>query len=167
MAASILILDQRPGVFDALRRLLGSTHELVYASAIDQALMQLEQREIGVLVADIDGEIENYLILLNLLKQKYPQILVIVLTGASDSEMVIHLINEAQIYRFLNKPVNLGLMQQHLSGAIARYAEYQSAPELLERHKVKDMEKAKTTAFGLGLIDRLKSLRNVFAKVSP
>jgi serine/threonine protein kinase len=167
MAAAIMVLDQRPGVFDALRRLLGSTHELVYAPTIDQALMQLEQRQIGVLVADIDGEIENYLILFNLLKQKYPQILVIVLTGASDSEMVIHLINEAQIYRFLNKPVNLGLMQQHLSGAIERYAEYQSTPELLDRHKVKGTEKAQTSAFGRGLVERLKSLRNVFAKASP
>jgi len=76
---------------------------------------------------------------------------------------VIHLINEAQIYRFLNKPVNLGLMQQHLSGAIGRYAEYQSSPELLERHKVKGSEKAQASAFGRGLVERLKSLRNVFA----
>jgi serine/threonine-protein kinase len=166
MGAAVMVLDQRPGVFDALRRLLGSTHELVYAPTIDQALLQLEQREIGVLVADIDTEVENYLILFNQLKQKYPQILVIVLTGASDSEMVIHLINEAQIYRFLNKPVNLGLMQQHLSGAIGRYAEYQSSPELLERHKVKETEKVESTAFGRGLMERLKSLRNVFAKAS-
>src|SRR5689334_1119403 len=163
MGAAVMVLDQRPGVFDALRRLLGATHELVYAATIDQALLQLEQREIGVLVADIDTEIENYLILFNQLKQKYPQILVIVLTSASDSEMVIHLINEAQIYRFLNKPVNLGLMQQHLSGAIGRYAEYQSSPELLERHKVKGSEKAQASAFGRGLVERLKSLRNVFA----
>src|SRR3954451_17289189 len=167
MGAAVMVLDQRPGVFDALRRLVGSTHELVYAATIDQSLMQLEQREIGVLVADIDSEIENYLILFNMLKQKYPQILVIVLTSASDSEMVIHLINEAQIYRFLNKPVNLGLMQQHLSGAITRYAEYQSAPEVLERHKVKETDKAQTSAFGRSLVERLKSLRNVFAKASP
>jgi serine/threonine-protein kinase len=163
MSAGIMVLDQRPGVFDALRRLLGATHELVYAPTIDQALFQMEQREIGVLVADIDNEVDNYLILFNQLKQKYPQILVIVLTSASDSEMVIHLINEAQIYRFLNKPVNLGLMQQHLSGAIGRYAEYQSSPELLERHKVKGSEKAQTSVFGRGLLERLKSLRNVFA----
>ncbi len=163
MGAAVLVLDQRPGVFDALRRLVGSTHELLYAPTIDQALLQLEQREIGVLVADIDSEIENFLILFNQLKQKYPQILVIVLTGASDSEMVIHLINEAQIYRFLNKPVNLGLMQQHLSAAIGRYAEYQKAPELLERHKVTGTEKAQSSAFGRGLMERLRSLRNVFA----
>jgi hypothetical protein len=57
-------------------------------------------------------------------------------------------------------------MQQHLSAAIGKYAEYQSAPELLERHKVKGTEKAQTSAFGRGLITRLKSLRNVFARAS-
>ena len=42
-----------------------------------------------------------------LLKQENPQILTIVVTTASDSELVIELINEAQIFRFLNKPVNV------------------------------------------------------------
>jgi eukaryotic-like serine/threonine-protein kinase len=161
--AGILVLDQRAGVHQALTRLVGSTYELLYASNIDEALAQLEAREIGVFVADIDAEFENYLILFNLLKQKYPQILVIVLTGASDSEMVIHLINEAQIYRFLNKPVNIALMQQHLNSAITRYAEYKSAPELLERHKVKDTPKSESSSFGTGLMERLRSLKNRFA----
>jgi eukaryotic-like serine/threonine-protein kinase len=162
--AGILVLDQRTGVHDALARLLGSTYDLLYAPNIDQALAQLEAHEVGVFIADIDADFENYLVLFNLLKRKYPQILVIVLTSASDSEMVIHLINEAQIYRFLNKPVNLGLMQQHLNAAITRYAEYQSAPELLERHKVKDTPKAATSFFGQSLLERLKSLKGRFAQ---
>jgi eukaryotic-like serine/threonine-protein kinase len=161
--AGILLLEQRPGLYQALSKLVGSNYDLVYASGIDQALAELEAREIAVFIADIDAEFENYLILFNLLKRKYPQILVVVLTGASDSEMVIHLINEAQIYRFLNKPVNMGLLQQHLSSAISRYAEYESSPELLERHKVKDTPKAETSSFGQGLLERLRSLKNRFA----
>jgi eukaryotic-like serine/threonine-protein kinase len=161
--AGMLVLDERPGVYQALDRLVGSTYQIFYAANIDQALAQLESREIAVFIADIDAEFENYLILFNLLKRKYPQILVIVLTSASDSEMVIHLINEAQIYRFLNKPVNVGLMQQHLNSAVTRYAEYQSSPEILERHKVKDTPKVENSSFGLGLLERLKSLRNRFA----
>jgi serine/threonine-protein kinase len=161
--AGMLVLDERPGVYQALDRLVGSTYQIFYASNIDQALAQLESREIAVFIADIDAEFENYLILFNLLKRKYPQILVIVLTSASDSEMVIHLINEAQIYRFLNKPVNVGLMQQHLNSAVTRYAEYQSSPEILERHRVKDTPKVENSSFGQGLLERLKSLRNRFA----
>ena len=161
--AAILLLEQRPSLYQSLTKVLGSGYELVSASNIDQALAELEAREIAVFIADIDAEFENYLILFNLLKRKYPQILVVVLTGASDSEMVIHLINEAQIYRFLNKPVNLGLLQQHLNSAITRYAEYERSPELLEQHKVKDTPKAQTSSFGQGLLERLRSLKNRFA----
>ena len=50
--------------------------------------------------------------MLKLLKQENPQILTIVLTKASDSELVIDLINEAQIFRFLNKPVNVRAAQE-------------------------------------------------------
>jgi DNA-binding NtrC family response regulator len=163
MNACIMVLDPRAAIYDSFARIIGSSHELLYAANIDQALTQLDMREVGVLIADIDGDVENHLILLNLLKRKYPQILVIVLTGASDSEVVIHLINEAQIYRFLNKPVNLGLMQQHLASAIAKYAEYEGAPELLERHKVDASTKVEASLFGRGLMERLKSLRNRFA----
>jgi serine/threonine-protein kinase len=161
--ASILVLDHRPAMYEAIRRMLGSTHEVVHADGINEALSQLESREVGVMVADVDSEFENHLILFNLLKRKYPQILVIVLTSASDSEMVIHLINEAQIYRFLNKPVNIGLMQQHLASAITRYAEYESSPALLERHKVNDSPKAATSNFGMSLVERLRSLTRFVA----
>jgi eukaryotic-like serine/threonine-protein kinase len=161
--AALLLLEQRPSLYQSLTKVLGPGYKLVSASNIDQALAELEAREIAVFIADIDAEFENYLILFNLLKRKYPQILVVVLTGASDSEMVIHLINEAQIYRFLNKPVNLGLLQQHLNSAITRYAEYERSPELLEQHKVKDTPKAHTSSFGQGLLERLRSLKNRFA----
>jgi len=161
--AGILLLEQRPSLQQALTKLAGSNYELVFASSIDQALAELEAREIAVFIADIDADFEHYLILFNLLKRKYPQILVIVLTSASDSEMVIHLINEAQIFRFLNKPVNVGVLQQHLASAITRYAEYERSPELLERHKVKDTPKAQASSFGQGLLERLRSLKSRFA----
>ena len=86
------------------------------------------------------------------------QILVLVLTSASDSELVIHLINEAQIYRFLNKPVNLSLMQQYLHSAIGRHAEYRSAPELLDRHRVRQSKSA-DGSFGRGILERLKTIK--------
>ena len=161
--AAVLVLDERQDVYGALMRMVGNSLELLHAKNIQGALTQLESKEVAVLVADIDMEAENYLVFFNLLKNKYPQILVIVLTSASDSELVIHLINEAQIYRFLNKPVNLSLMQQYLHSALGRYAEYKGAPELLERHKVKESAKARDSSFGQMLLGRLKSFKSRFA----
>ena len=162
LEAGILVLDERREVYAAVDRMASDGLELLYARNIQEALTHLENTEVAVLVADIDMEAENYLVFFNLLKSKYPQILVILLTGASDSELVIHLINEAQIYRFLNKPVNLVLMQQYLRSAIGRYSEYKVAPELLERHRVRE-SKGVTSNFGQGLMQRLRSLKNAFA----
>ena len=161
--AAILVLDQKFALHDAVQRMLGSTHALVHASSIEEALAQLESHEIGLVVADVDTDFEKYLILFNLLKRIYPQILVIVLTSASDSEMVVHLINEAQIYRFVNKPMNPGLLQQHLTSALSRYAEYERSPQLLERHKVKTTPTAETSSFGRSLVERLRSLTRFVA----
>jgi serine/threonine-protein kinase len=158
---TVLVLDDRREVFNALASMAGDKVTLQHARNIQEALTCLEGGEVAILVADIDMEAENYLVFFNLLKSKYPQILVLVMTSASDSELVIHLINEAQIYRFLNKPVNLSLMQQYLHSAIARHAEYRSSPELLERHRVRG--RGTDTSFGKMVLDRLKALKLPFA----
>jgi serine/threonine-protein kinase len=160
---AVLVLDDRREVFNALASMAGDKVTLQHARNIQEALTCLEGSDVAILVADIDMEAENYLVFFNLLKSKYPQILVLVMTSASDSELVIHLINEAQIYRFLNKPVNLSLMQQYLHSAIARHAEYRSAPELLERHRVRD-SRGQDTSFGKMVLDRLKALKLPFAQ---
>ena len=162
LEGSVLVLDERREVFDALNGMAGASLKLLHSRNIQEALMLLEAEEVAILVADIDIEAENYLVFFNLLKAKYPQILVLVLTSASDSELVIHLINEAQIYRFLNKPVNLSLMQQYLHSAIGRHSEYRNSPELLDRHRVKQSKNAESS-FGRSILERLKSIRLPFA----
>jgi serine/threonine-protein kinase len=159
---AVLVLDDRREVFGALTSMAGDQVKLLHARSIQEALTFLERGEVAILIADIDIEAENYLVFFNQLKSNYPQILVLVTTSASDSELVIHLINEAQIYRFLNKPVNLSLLQQYLHSAIARYAEYKTSPELLERHRVAESQ-VKDASFGQMLRDRLKSFRLPFA----
>jgi serine/threonine-protein kinase len=164
LEGGVLVLDERREVFEALNGMAGASVKLVHARNIQEALMVLEGDDIAILVADIDIEADNYLVFFNLLKARYPQILVLVLTSASDSELVIHLINEAQIYRFLNKPVNLSLMQQYLHSAIGRHAEYRNAPELLDRHRVTQSKNAESS-FGRSILDRLKSIKLPFAAI--
>jgi serine/threonine-protein kinase len=158
LEGAVLVLDDRREVFDALAGMAAGSLRLLHARNIQEALTLLENHAVAILIADIDMEAENYLVFFNLLKSRYPQILVLVLTKASDSELVIHLINEAQIYRFLNKPINLSLMQQYLHSAIGRYAEYRSAPELLDRHRVKQA-RAADSSFGRSILERLKAVK--------
>jgi len=97
--------------------------------------------------------------MLKLLKQEYPQILTIVLTTASDSELVIRLINEAQIFRFLNKPVNVKLLKQHMEAALERYLAFRQAPQLLRQHQVKKSEQLSNSTLGQKLLSGIRLLR--------
>ena len=86
----------------------------------------------------------------------------ILLTGYSDLASIVGSINDSEVYRLIRKPWDNQELQQYLHSAIGRYAEYQSSPELLERHRVRET-KAKDATFGQMLRERLKSLRLPFA----
>jgi response regulator RpfG family c-di-GMP phosphodiesterase len=58
------------------------------------------------------------------------------MTAASDSDLVIELINQAQIFRFLNKPLKLPTLQQHVVAAMAQFSKYKAQPKLLLNQQV-------------------------------
>ena len=132
----VLVIEPGQSVFRATSELIGSVCPVLHASDIDRALNMLQEREIAVIVADIGRGDEKSLAAFKLLKQDHPEILAIVMTEASDSELVIDLINQAQVFRFLTKPLNLKLLQQHVQAALARYQSFRKAPKLLKQHRV-------------------------------
>ena len=69
--------------------------------------------------------------LLRILKEQSPQTQLIATSAAADSELIIGLINEARICRFLRRPVNFSLLQGALSAALGRYARMAKSPALL------------------------------------
>ncbi len=97
--------------------------------------------------------------MLKLLKQENPQILTLVVTTASDSDLVIELINEAQIFRFLNKPVNVRLLKGHVHAALQRYLTYKKTPELVRAHSVQPAAEARASSLGRRILGGIKALR--------
>jgi len=94
------------------------------------------------------------------LKHEHPEILVIVLTEASDSELVIELINQAQIFRFINKPVNPDLLRQHTQAALTRYQSFKQNPHLTHLHKV--TAAGAESSVSEKILARVRSLRRWF-----
>ncbi|MBM3372690.1 MAG: response regulator, partial [Betaproteobacteria bacterium] len=132
----ILVIESGQSVFRAATELIGGACPVLHAADIDRALAVLAEREIAVIVADIGSGDQKTLAAFKLLKQDHPEILAIVMTEASDSELVIDLINQAQVFRFLTKPLNLKLLQQHVHAALARYQSFRKSPKLLKQHRV-------------------------------
>ena len=93
------------------------------------------------------------------MKQVHPEILAIAVVKASDSELVIELINEAQVFRLLNQPLDKALLKQHVQAALTRYQAYKQTPQLLQQHRVAPVRSADQSTTQ-GMLERMRSLKN-------
>lgn len=159
---SILSLDPGNIVTPDLLRQYGERHWVAQARDLDEAITLLQEREVAVLVADMDSDPQEVKSLLHLLKRDYPQILTIAVTQTIDAEMLIELINEAQVHRFISKPVNAALLQQHVDAAMNRYHTYKATPALAMAQKVEEQKAA--PALKSGLMDRLRAIARFGAR---
>jgi eukaryotic-like serine/threonine-protein kinase len=161
---AVLIVDDDREIYLAARDLFGQHYRVLHAVNLLDALDVLRDEKVGVLVADIEGAHQHNRTLFKLLKREHPQILTIAMTAASDSDLVIELINQAQIFRFLNKPLKLPTLQQHIAAAMAQFLKYQAQPKRLMTQKVDAPVAAKESnaedaSVGSLILGKLKALR--------
>ena len=88
--AVVLVLDDTP-MARTTRELAGDLCRVVHAGDLDDALHALAVNEVAVIVADLESDRVDNTVLFKTLKRSHPQTLVIVVTGASDSELIIEL----------------------------------------------------------------------------
>ena len=158
--AAVLVLGEA-AVGRAVRELAKDAYKVHDAANVDAALEILAAEEIATLVCDLDLRANDPAALLRILKKQSPQTQLITLSAASDSELIISLINEARIYRFLKKPVNFSLLQGALAAALQRYARLAKSPALLRSESAKAGKR--NDAAEQSILGRLKSLGGRFA----
>ena len=159
MDAGVLVIDRDEEIYRVARELVGSLCPVVYVADVAAAVAVMQAQEIAVVITDVEAGHGQLTDMLKLLKRENPQILTIVATSASDAELVIELINEAQIFRFLNRPVNVKLLKGHLNAALQRYLTYKQAPDLVKAHTVQPAIAAPNSSFGQRIRDGIKALR--------
>jgi serine/threonine-protein kinase len=159
MEAAILVVDEDEEVYRVVRELIGGLCPVLYAPNADASLEMLKQHEVAVVLADVESSQEKMAALLKLLKLQYPQILSIIATKAKDADLVIDLINQAQVFRILHKPINVSALKLQIHTALQRYLAYREAPTLTRAHKVEVPEKVRSSGFGLSILRGLELLR--------
>jgi serine/threonine-protein kinase len=159
MEAGVLVIDKEDEIFRVTRELVGGLCPVFYAADLDSALALMQEHEIAVVATDVEAEHEELTAMLKLLKQENPQILTIVVTKTSDAEMIVELINQAQLFRFLNKPVNVGLLKKHLHTALQRYLTFMQTPELTREHQVQTVDQVRASSIGQRILDGTRTLR--------
>jgi serine/threonine-protein kinase len=160
MDAGILLIGIDADVASTVKRFVGGACPVREARDFDSAIGQLDSQETALVIADLGKRREESLPSLKVLKHERPEILVIVLAEASDSELVIELINQAQIFRFLNKPIDAEKLKSHVQAALTRYQGFKQNPHLTHRHRVADP--TQDGSVSRRILDRVKSLKNWF-----
>lgn len=101
--AKILIVDDEPNVLKALGRLL-KAYATVTVESAEEALLIAEQQAFDLVISDYRMPGINGIDFLILFKRLQPDAIRVVLTGFADLEGAQHAINEAEVFRFINKP---------------------------------------------------------------
>jgi serine/threonine protein kinase len=132
---AVLVVDPSYELLRSVKEMLVGVCQIRHALDADSAMDQIDQHPVSIVLMDVEYTGAEGVALLKTLKHEKPGILSIVVTSASDSELMIELINQAQIFRFLNKPVNQQLVRSHLLAALERAQLLRESPELTKMYR--------------------------------
>ncbi|MFA6922541.1 MAG: response regulator [Gallionella sp.] len=135
----ILLVDDEPSVLNALRRELNDRYEIETFDDPVAALERCRKAQFDLVVADYKMPGTNGIEFLREFGQMQPNASRIVLSGNSDIDTLIRMINETHIYRFLSKPWKT----DELLSSIRQALEYRDA--ILDNHHQADARRQSNT----------------------
>ena len=106
--ATVLFVDDEEKVLKSLKRgFLDEPYKKLFAISGKDALEILEKNEIYVIVTDMRMPEMNGLELLKIVKEKYPDVVRMVLSGYTQINTLLTAINQGEIFKFITKPWKL------------------------------------------------------------
>ena len=143
---TLLFVDDEEGVVNALKRIfLVENYRILTARSGPEALKILEDQEVQLVVTDHRMPGMTGAQLLKEIKQRWPSIIRIMLTGFADVQSVMGAVNEGAVYKFITKPWNDEDLRLTVSLALQQYMLIKENRKLKEVNK-KQQEKIKSYA---------------------
>ncbi len=156
----VLIIDHDESIAKTVHETLGDRCEIIWAADAQHAMEELAKQDVSVVVSDLMLGATNVGYILKTIKQLNPQTQCIVVTSFNDTSRLIELINQAQITRFLPKPVSKGILVRNLESMLERFHALRNQPVLQNRQTVAPIsdpqEKIQAGNF-LGMLGRLRA----------
>jgi DNA-binding NtrC family response regulator len=121
---TILLVDDEPLVLRALKRSLAREgYRILDASDPTLALAVIARENVDVLITDIDMPKMSGVELVAQVRQQYPKVVRILLTGAATLGSALQAINEGEVFRYLTKPWDVAELLETIRAAAARVEE--------------------------------------------
>ncbi len=136
----LMVIDDNKDVYENISQVLtGDNYVVHWASTLDKTIELLSTHDIAVVITELMLGDEDIVPALATLKQHNPNVLTIVLTAMRDADLLIKLINQAQVFRYLPKPVRPGLIAKNIETALKHREQLRIVPVLVNRHNVEKM----------------------------
>ncbi len=167
---SCLVLDRDEDTYSVVKDILGPSHDVYWSQDINTALNILTTKSIAIMVTELSLGDVDLSAMIKTLKQEHPELLTIVLTNFKDTSRLVELINQAQVFRYLPKPVRKGLLGRNIESSITRHYSLKAQPVRLQTQVVEvpvdPIQKAESSKVADFLAQlRARINRNVPARV--
>ncbi|MDD4964010.1 MAG: response regulator [Gallionella sp.] len=132
----VLIMDHDESTTKIVHEILEDRCEIVWACDAQHAMEELAKQDISVVISDLMLGDTNVSYILKTIKQLNPQTQCIVVTSFNDTSRLIELINQAQITRYIAKPVSRKTLERNLESMLERFQMLGNQPALQKRQSV-------------------------------
>lgn len=118
---TLLLVDDEASILSALRRLFRPQgYRILTAESGAAGLEILERETVDLIISDMRMPEMDGATFLKQVRQRWPQIMRILLTGYADISSTVAAINEGEIYRYIAKPWDDSEIQTVVREALAR-----------------------------------------------
>ncbi|MBL7995203.1 response regulator [bacterium] len=130
----ILIVDDEVEILRVLFKTLEDDYDVVTTSRAKEALEMIDN-SVHVILSDQRMPEMSGSEFLKAVRDKYPQIVRIIMSGYSDMNALISSVNDGEIFRYISKPWELQDLLDTLQLAVAKYNENISHAKLIDENK--------------------------------
>ncbi|RJR21841.1 MAG: HDOD domain-containing protein [Nitrospiraceae bacterium] len=131
---SVLFVDDEQNVLNSLRRLLhDEPWNMFSADSGEKGLAILEKEKIDLVISDVRMPVMDGIQFLKQVKQRYPHVVRIFLSGYADHKAVVQALAEGSAQQLLPKPWKDEELREVIRGALKQAEELQKKNERLQR----------------------------------
>jgi len=131
-----LVLSRDEKLHESVAAAMADELDVHHANFLDEALDLMAAEPIGVLITDLAVNEHEVSLMTRELKQQVPQLVTILAAERSDANLLIDLINQGQVFRFLLKPVPQAQCRIWLRSAVGKHRQMLASPVEMLRHVV-------------------------------
>lgn len=130
---TLLYVDDEENNLISFKATFRLKYHVLIAYNGEEALSLLDNNQVHIIVTDQRMPNMTGVEFLELVLEKYPDPMRILLTGYADMNAVVEAVNKGKIFHYLTKPWNEGELQQTIDNAYAAYLEKEDIKNMNEK----------------------------------